>query len=350
MYRLVIYQTSFKPPWICPERPARRRFAHIEGMDGDQIAYATQASEAAYIPLTSDTEVEVEIFRENFSHSDENLYVAFSLESMDALRGQFPIGNGNFEVEQVEIQFEVKHSYFNSLHSAISGLSQDIIAKLMPKDRDFKAVESGRIPFPKHYEDVLKLDGSSPGDQVKALRVAAYCPSEAPPVLISGPFGTGKTRLLAAATYFFLEEGMKRREITRVLVCAHHQASADTFLECYFGIMKTNESNPWKVKLARITSQAYRLHDQEYAQFYLTMTRFRSKAREYVNQHWLLIITTCLTSPRLRQMCPPGFFTHILLDEGAQAREPEAIAPLCLATKTTKIVIAGDPQQVRLKP
>ncbi len=45
-------------------------------------------------------------------------------------------------------------------------------------------------------------------------------------------------------------------------------------------------------------------------------------------------------------MFPPGFFTHILLDEGAQAREPEAVAPLSLATKDTKIVIAGDPQQV----
>ena len=36
------------------------------------------------------------------------------------------------------------------------------------------------------------------------------------------------------------------------------------------------------------------------------------------------------------------------MDEGAQAREPEAVAPLCLATKNTKIVIAGDQFQVGL--
>ena len=50
----------------------------------------------------------------------------------------------------------------------------------------------------------------------------------------------------------------------------------------------------------------------------------------------------------LRDLFSPGFFTHILMDEGAQAREPEAVAPLCLATKDTKIVIAGDSSQVGL--
>ena len=41
-----------------------------------------------------------------------------------------------------------------------------------------------------------------------------------------------------------------------------------------------------------------------------------------------------------------GHFTHILLDEGAQSREPESIAPLCLADIDTKIIIVGDHKQV----
>lgn len=41
-----------------------------------------------------------------------------------------------------------------------------------------------------------------------------------------------------------------------------------------------------------------------------------------------------------------GFFTHILLDEAAQAMECETIMPLALATKNTRIVLAGDHMQV----
>lgn len=41
-----------------------------------------------------------------------------------------------------------------------------------------------------------------------------------------------------------------------------------------------------------------------------------------------------------------GLFTHILLDEAAQAMECETIMPLALASKGTRIVLAGDHMQV----
>lgn len=41
-----------------------------------------------------------------------------------------------------------------------------------------------------------------------------------------------------------------------------------------------------------------------------------------------------------------GHFTHILLDEAAQAMECEAIMPLALANDETRIVLAGDHMQV----
>ena len=39
-------------------------------------------------------------------------------------------------------------------------------------------------------------------------------------------------------------------------------------------------------------------------------------------------------------------FTHILIDEAAQAMEPECISPLLMADNATKIVLAGDHMQV----
>lgn len=43
---------------------------------------------------------------------------------------------------------------------------------------------------------------------------------------------------------------------------------------------------------------------------------------------------------------PAGTFTHILLDEAAQALECETITPLALATDDTRIVLAGDHMQL----
>ena len=41
-------------------------------------------------------------------------------------------------------------------------------------------------------------------------------------------------------------------------------------------------------------------------------------------------------------------FTHILIDEAAQALEPECVTPLVMADGNTKIVLAGDHKQVNV--
>ena len=66
------------------------------------------------------------------------------------------------------------------------------------------------------------------------------------------------------------------------------------------------------------------------------------------NRQRYLVVTTCQTAKQITDVLPSWFFTHIFLDEGAQMREPEAIAPLCMASQNTKIVIAGDKYQVHV--
>ena len=58
----------------------------------------------------------------------------------------------------------------------------------------------------------------------------------------------------------------------------------------------------------------------------------------------LVVVTTLLTSAKLRD----GHFSHIIIDEAAQATEPESIAPLALAGSRTTLVLAGDCVQVSL--
>ena len=51
--------------------------------------------------------------------------------------------------------------------------------------------------------------------------------------------------------------------------------------------------------------------------------------------------------PLLSFACVLGFFTHIFIDEAAQALECETLIPLGLADENTRIVLAGDHLQVR---
>ena len=70
---------------------------------------------------------------------------------------------------------------------------------------------------------------------------------------------------------------------------------------------------------------------------------FIKKVDEWDVRGKRIVITTTSSAaqlasfPRLR-----GYFTHILIDEGAQVLETEAIIPLMLAMPNTCVVLAGD--------
>ena len=283
-------------------------------------------------------EIKAEILRKNYAHIGNRMYIsvdkAYKLPS---------------DLNNVEAQFEVKHSFFDSLHNALNGLSDEVVRRLFPQEEDFDGIvrpEGIQVlhNVPHGYHSILHLDQMQQ-DKLLPYQVALTCASGAPPVLISGPFGTGKTCFLASIAYCFIAE--LSRFPVRVLICAHHQGTADTILHSYFGPMLQHNTCPLRATVIRITPNTYNSHSERYNKCLCSVHQFKRNWRDLlVHEAKLVVITTFLTSLQLRDVVPAGFFTHILIDEGAQAREPEAIAPLCLADKATKIVIAGDPCQV----
>ena len=312
-------------------------------LDTDKIAYATQASEGAFVvpyDIKSMLEVKLMILRENYEHSDEKLYVAFDekkssiLSQIISRRNKLPIEEKQFR--NVLVEFEVKHNYFDSLVKAINQIPSKIINRILPTPGDFFELLE---PYHDEYLHSLlpcgiEIDNDG---QFCALRQVLSCDPKSPPVIINGSFGTGKTRLLAVITHCIIQHGKARNEPVRVLICAHHQRSADHFIDNYFA----NMFNTGNVELVRLlTKQSNR------------RPKFYKACQDYVKtqrrpSQYLVIVTTFLTAPRLLKVFRDTF-THILLDEGSQSREPDAIAPLSLAGPNTKLVIAGDPQQVRI--
>ena len=309
----------------------------MEVADGDIIAYATQASEAVYL-VKGEVEIRAEILRDNYAHVGNKMYI-----SIDKMYQPF------IKFSPVEAQFEVKHFFFDCLHDALNRLSDTIVRRLFPQCEDFDdSVRAQGISVlqnvPKGYIDILHLDNPQP-DMLSAYQVALTCKSGAPPVLLTGPFGTGKTCFLASVAYCFVAE--YTQSPTHILICAHHQATADTVLKSYFGPMLQHSQCPLHARVIRITSANYRSSSQEmYNGCIFSLQQFKQQRRSVLHENKLVVITTFLTSLHLTDTVPAGFFTHILIDEGAQAREPEAVAPLCLADSETKIIIAGDPRQV----
>ena len=247
------------------------------------------------------------------------------------------------------VTFVLKYSYFDRLHRAIDQLPCEILEKIMPDsafnftppvaiDSDFKSFV---IPCVEEFVTLDKREENQfiPNPQMHALCKIIYSDSTKAPVLVVGSFGTGKTRVLARAAYQILFNDKQ----AKVLICAQHQASADSFVQNYFGRMI---DSGWHCRrLIRLYPKSYFYHVQvlEFQEYYMTIDMLRKVDKKSIR----LVVTTFSTSLHLLEYLGQNHFTHILLDEGAQAREPETIAPLRLANKNTQIVIVGDHKQVR---
>ena len=313
------------------------RYAYIYGLSGDQIMYVAQASECLYILKGRELVATADILPGgHLNELDRKLLVGFKKSEVLELERYFQIDDEQFIT--VTNEFEVKHSFFDDLRRSLNNLSDGAIARIMPTAEHFSAgldIDVNCVAYSQH--SLMKLDEEC---QFPALQLVLFSRSLAP-VIIPGPFGTGKTRVLAVAAYNFVETAKQNNSVCRVLVCSHHQVSADTFIESYFGAM-------WKVGLVRLTRKNYYTSGLAYEHLYVPIDTFKRqvKAGQYINSKQLVIVTTFLTALNIGNLFGDDFFTHILLDEGAQVREPEAVAPLCMANRNTKIVIAGDSKQV----
>ena len=163
------------------------------------------------------------------------------------------------------------------------------------------------------------------------------------PVVIAGPFGTGKTFLLSLAAEYLV----KYCQDSFILVCALNNSSADVYLDNFHKIIPSD----CDCKILRLVYKArmvttiprhlhkYCLFDSPNHQTFCYPSE--SEARQY-----RIIITTVGMAQELLKLNLTGHFTHIFIDEAAQMTVPEVMMALSLASDTTKVVMAGDHMQV----
>ncbi|KAJ8398571.1 hypothetical protein AAFF_G00420990 [Aldrovandia affinis] len=166
------------------------------------------------------------------------------------------------------------------------------------------------------------------------------------PLLIYGPFGTGKTFILATAVKELL-----RQPGTRVLICTHTNSSADLYVKDHFHQYVESghpEARPLRIKANKKVcalgatdniTLCYCLISHDYQSFLIPK-------RSDLDSHRVVITTTMMARHLHDLKLPVGYFTHILIDEASQMLECAALMPLGLAGMETRIVLAGDHMQM----
>ncbi|XP_056643763.1 probable helicase with zinc finger domain [Diorhabda sublineata] len=167
-----------------------------------------------------------------------------------------------------------------------------------------------------------------------------------PPILVIGPFGTGKTFTLAQAIRELIKDSTNR-----ILLCTHSNSAADLYIKDYLDQWVENgeeSARPLRIYYTKRWVSTVHPIVQKYCLIKNNgnYRSFEIPTLDDIMKHKIVVVTLS-TSVYLSAMgLPQGFFTHILLDEAAQAIECETVTPLAVAHDSTRIVLAGDHMQL----
>ncbi|KZC10755.1 putative helicase with zinc finger domain [Dufourea novaeangliae] len=249
---------------------------------------------------------------------------------------------------QVQVQFVLNRLSFCEWHRAVDCLPDIGLVflskqQLELKDTNILALLDMSMSTIRENWDWLIINSLLNSEQKRALAVMiAPTVIPMPPVLLLGPFGTGKTFTIAQALRILLVTNIKHK----ILLCTHSNSAADLYVKEFFDNWYKTEQNP-RLKPVRIYYKGRAKNTvhpvvREYSLMKENGT-FRDPTEADL-QDCSLIVTTLATASCLTYLNLS--FSHIVIDEAAQALECEVLIPLSLATRQTRLILAGDQMQL----
>lgn len=242
-----------------------------------------------------------------------------------------------------QIQFQLNRLPMCERHYAVDRLpTLDIVFPQLNSMPAKLALDDSDLQDPKEAKRLNEK-------QKDAVRlILAKSDVKLPPLLIVGPFGTGKTFTMAQAAKQVLNE-----KGTRILICTHSNSAADLyikeFLHSYVDEEDHAEARPLRVMYKFRWIQTV----PEVVLDYTLLERegphagtFRPPTTEDVMAHRIIIATLSSARYLADLKLPEDAFSHIFIDEAAQSLESETIIPLSVAHENTRIVFAGDHMQM----
>lgn len=264
--------------------------------------------------------------------SKDSIYLTLSKQCVEDLRLK------NYSQLKVEIQFQLSRLHLCEMHYAVDKVPD--MSLLFPN-----VCSNTKIPWTPNKQWSEKLDMQMNSKQREAI-IAMTTPlvHQLLPIFLVGPYGTGKTYTLAHATRLILQQPN-----TRILICTHSNSAADLYIRDYFhSFVESGNTAARPLRIYFKDRWVPTVHPV--VRLYCCMSdsedHFVMPTKEQVEKHRVVVATLSTSRFLTHLKLDQGFFTHILLDEAAQAMECETIMPIALATKNTRIVLAGDYMQI----
>uniref|UniRef100_A0A8C3A0F6 RNA helicase n=1 Tax=Cyclopterus lumpus TaxID=8103 RepID=A0A8C3A0F6_CYCLU len=182
---------------------------------------------------------------------------------------------------------------------------------------------------------------NNPEQHAAVQRIVAGS-SKPAPHLVFGPPGTGKTMTLVEA----MHQVIKADPCARILACAPSNSACD--LLCERLMVHTNASQIYRVYASSRDPRSIPKNMLKYCNWNQAQEEFEFPLKE-VLMKYSIVVTTMVTAGRLVSGgIPVGHFTHVFLDEGGHAVEPECVIPIAglLSAENGQLVVAGDPKQL----
>ncbi|XP_048054667.1 helicase with zinc finger domain 2 isoform X2 [Megalobrama amblycephala] len=241
----------------------------------------------------------------------------------------------NEEQCEMEVQFQINRLWFCEMHKAIDDLSD--LDKVLPDLKNSNFCISSQL-------DNIELNEKQQAAMNFVLGVTDNR-STIPPLLIYGPFGTGKTRTLAK-----MARALVQQPQNKILICTHTNSSADLYIRGHFHEYVTTEGNreakPLRIKAMESNLRSTDPITLQYCHLSKGGNQFEFPDKSVLDSTRIIITTTALARFFNDMNLPENYFSHILIDEASQMLECEALMALGLAGKNTRVVLAGDHMQM----
>ncbi|KAG1930154.1 helicase with zinc finger domain 2 [Pimephales promelas] len=240
----------------------------------------------------------------------------------------------NEEQCEMEVHFQINRLWFCEMHKAIDDLPD--LDNVLPDLKNINLCISSQ-------SDPEELNEKQQAAMNFFLGVTDNGGS-VPPLLIYGPFGTGKTRTLAK-----MAQVLAQQPQNKILICTHTNSSADLYIKGHFHEYVTtvhHEAKPLRIKAMESNLRSTDPTILPYCHLSKTGIRFEFPDKDVLDSTRIIITTTALARLFQDMKLPENYFSHILIDEASQMLECEALMALGLAGKNTRVVLAGDHMQM----
>ncbi|KAF8500415.1 P-loop containing nucleoside triphosphate hydrolase protein [Russula emetica] len=240
-----------------------------------------------------------------------------------------------YKGSRFELRFRHNRSKLRRQYHSLTAALAPPRRLLFPSVSDIKPMRRlSRAEIDKlKFRQLVNRDIRDDGQQLQAVISILEQPPGSVPFIIYGPPGTGKTSTVVESVV----QLVRRDAGVRVLVCTPSNAAADLLAERLAAAGLDSD------KLYRLDASS--LHEEDIFGDVQVMSLFPGHERLLA---FRVVLSTCSSASMLRALdVPVGHFSHIVIDEAAEAEEPLAMIPIMgFSNAYTNVILAGDPNEL----